>query len=64
MSNAIRLKLFSIVIYFILSLTATVQADVSFSGYLSGVSTYVWRGIKANNGPALQTDAAFSLSCT
>jgi uncharacterized protein (TIGR02001 family) len=33
---------------------------VHFSGYLSGVSTYVWRGIKANNGPALQTDAAFS----
>lgn len=36
------------------------KADVEFSGNLTGVSTYVWRGVKANNGPALQSDAAFT----
>ncbi len=32
-------------------------ARIEFSGDLTGVSTYVWRGIKANNGPALQSSA-------
>jgi uncharacterized protein (TIGR02001 family) len=48
---------------FILLLTLTalpLQAAVEFAGNLSGVSTYVWRGIKANNGPALQSDASMS----
>jgi hypothetical protein len=36
------------------------NAAIEFAGNLSGVSTYVWRGLKANNGPALQSDAAFT----
>lgn len=36
------------------------RAQVSFSGDLTAVSTYVWRGLKANNGPALQSTAAFN----
>jgi uncharacterized protein (TIGR02001 family) len=33
-------------------------AQESFTGNLSLVSTYVWRGIKVNSGPALQGSAA------
>ncbi len=29
-------------------------AQIEFSGNVTGVSTYVWRGVKANNGPAMQ----------
>ena len=36
--------------------------EVQFSGDISTVSTYVWRGIKANNGPALQGTALFTYS--
>ena len=36
------------------------NAAGEFAGNLTGVSTYVWRGVKANNGPALQSDAAFT----
>ncbi len=36
------------------------NAAVEFAGNLTGVSTYIWRGIKANNGPALQSDAAIN----
>ena len=32
-------------------------AEVGFSGDISAVSTYVWRGIKINSGPALQSTA-------
>ena len=48
----------SIIIY--LACFGSSYSQVSFSGNLSGVSTYVWRGVKANNGPALQADASFS----
>jgi uncharacterized protein (TIGR02001 family) len=44
----------------ILLTTLPVSAQVEFTGDLSIVSTYVWRGIKANNGPALQSTAAGS----
>jgi uncharacterized protein (TIGR02001 family) len=30
-------------------------AEVGFSGDISAISTYVWRGVKINNGPALQS---------
>jgi hypothetical protein len=33
------------------------MGEVGFSGDISAVSTYVWRGIKANSGPALQGTA-------
>jgi uncharacterized protein (TIGR02001 family) len=45
----------------ILLTTLPVSAQVEFTGDLSAVSTYVWRGVKANNGPALQSTAAGSL---
>ena len=32
-------------------------AQVEFSGDISGVSTYVWRGVKINSGPAIQSTA-------
>jgi hypothetical protein len=44
----------------ILLTTLPVSAQVEFTGDLSIVSTYVWRGLKANNGPALQSTAAGS----
>ncbi len=56
------MKIYSAVIVILLlaALTLPLQAAVEFAGNLTGVSTYVWRGIKANNGPALQSDAAFT----
>lgn len=36
------------------SLLGSSEATVKFSGNMAGVSTYIWRGIKQNNGPALQ----------
>jgi uncharacterized protein (TIGR02001 family) len=35
----------------------SVMAEVGFSGDISAVSTYVWRGIKINSGPAIQSTA-------
>ncbi len=35
-------------------------AQVSFSGDVTGVTTYIWRGVKQYNGPALQGTAAFN----
>ncbi len=37
-------------------------AQVSFSGDATGVSTYVWRGVKQNNGPAMQGTAAATIA--
>ena len=34
-----------------------IMAEVGFSGDIGAVSTYVWRGIKINNGPAIQSTA-------
>ncbi len=42
----------------ILFLALPAFAQVEFAGDITAVSTYVWRGIKANNGPALQSTAA------
>jgi uncharacterized protein (TIGR02001 family) len=38
-------------------LNLPVVGEVRFSGDISAVSTYVWRGIKVNSGPALQSTA-------
>ncbi len=38
----------------------SLMAQVGFSGDLTAVSTYVWRGVKINSGPALQSSAAGS----
>ncbi len=35
--------------------------EMSFSGDVTGVTTYVWRGVKQYNGPALQGTASFGL---
>ena len=48
------------IIFIILSLSvisSSIMAEVDFSGDISAVSTYVWRGIKINSGPALQSTA-------
>jgi len=48
------------IIFIILSLaviSSSLMAEVDFSGDISAVSTYVWRGIKINSGPALQSTA-------
>lgn len=47
-------------ILILLGISSLATAQVTFNGDLSAVSTYVWRGIKANNGPALQSTAALS----
>ncbi|MBN1996323.1 hypothetical protein JW935_02140 [candidate division KSB1 bacterium] len=39
-----------------------VMAQVSFSGDVTGVSTYVFRGVKQNNGPAMQGTASATIS--
>jgi len=60
MKRISRCGFYAGLIIFFFSYISYGYSQVSFSGNLSGVSTYVWRGIKANNGPALQADASFS----
>ena len=60
MKQFLQTALFLISAAFVLLSAAAGYGQVSFAGNLSGVSTYVWRGIKANNGPALQADASFT----
>jgi uncharacterized protein (TIGR02001 family) len=43
-------------------LTNILQAQLEFSGDVTSVSTYVWRGIKQYNGTALQGTASLSVS--
>lgn len=38
-------------------LSTSLMAEVGFSGDMTAVTTYVWRGIKLNTGPALQGTA-------
>lgn len=38
-------------------------SELAFSGDVTGVSTFVWRGIKQYSGPALQGTAAFEYKC-
>ncbi len=38
----------------------SLMAQTGFSGDFTAVSTYVWRGVKINSGPALQSSAAGS----
>jgi uncharacterized protein (TIGR02001 family) len=40
--------------------TESFARDISFTGDITGVSTYVWRGVKQNNGTALQSTADFA----
>jgi len=60
MKRISRSAFYAVLILLYLSYFGSSYSQVSFSGNLSGVSTYVWRGVKANNGPALQADASFS----
>jgi uncharacterized protein (TIGR02001 family) len=60
MKHTIQNGFVAFLFIFILSAFTAGYSQVSFSGALDGVSTYVWRGIKANNGPAIQADASFS----
>jgi uncharacterized protein (TIGR02001 family) len=39
-----------------------IRAEVSFNGNITGVSTYIWRGIRQNNSSALQATAALEAS--
>lgn len=43
-----------------LSLVGLSSASVKLSGNMVGVSTYIWRGVKQYNGPALQSTASLS----
>jgi uncharacterized protein (TIGR02001 family) len=60
------LKLPRVILYFTMLLVYSFAAnesfakDIAFSGDVTGVSTYVWRGVKQNNGPALQSTADFA----
>jgi uncharacterized protein (TIGR02001 family) len=62
MKNKISTSILILGISLIIILTGSLPAQVKFSGDISAVSTYVWRGIKANNGPALQGTASFTYS--
>jgi len=44
---------------FLASIKPTI-AEMKFSGDMTGVSTYIWRGIKQYNGPSMQGTAGFS----
>jgi uncharacterized protein (TIGR02001 family) len=46
-----------ILVISLIILNTAVMAEVGFSGDISAVSTYVWRGIKINSGPAIQSTA-------
>jgi len=60
MSNQTNFRLIIIISIYIFLSAFPLFAQIEFSGNLAGVSTYVWRGIKANNGPALQSGAALT----
>jgi len=55
MKNFISKYIFLIII--LLAVNTSLMAEVGFSGDISAVSTYVWRGIKINSGPAIQSTA-------
>jgi uncharacterized protein (TIGR02001 family) len=54
------IKYLNIVIAVVLFLGLVVGARAQVSGDVTLVSTYSWRGVKQNNGPALQSTAAYS----
>ena len=45
----------------LISISGKANAQVEFSDDVTMVSTYVWRGVKQYNGPALQGTASFKL---
>ncbi|HPG41818.1 MAG TPA: hypothetical protein PLP19_21145 [bacterium] len=49
-----------LIVLLLVSLINNSAAKVSFAGDVTGVSTYVWRGVKQYSGPALQGTAAFN----
>jgi len=52
-----RLSKFILLISILVVLHTSLIAQVEFSGDISGVSTYVWRGVKRNSGAAIQSTA-------
>lgn len=48
------MKRMTVVLLVLLALTVAVQAEVGFSGDVTMVSTYVWRGVTQFNGAAMQ----------
>ncbi len=52
-------RVFSLMLVVIL-MSAAISHSMDFSGDATGVSTYVWRGVKQFNGPALQSTASFT----
>jgi len=51
------LSKYILLIIILLIANTSVMAEVGFFGDISAVSTYVWRGIKINSGPAIQSTA-------
>ncbi len=58
MLNRVRVSV--ILTGMVLLIVQALLAEKSFTGNVTGVSTYVYRGNKQNNGPALQMYAAFA----
>lgn len=56
--NAINFIIVGLALLTLLSVSP-LAAQVEFSGDATFVSTYVWRGVKQNNGPAMQGTAGF-----
>jgi uncharacterized protein (TIGR02001 family) len=54
-----KMRLF-VLLSLLLSVVAVKAAEIGFSGDVTLVSTYVWRGIKQFDGAALQSTGAFS----
>ena len=53
-----KISLF-LLLYVLISINV-IGSEVEFSGDVTGVSTYVWRGVKQYSGPAMQGTAGFS----
>ncbi len=56
--NVTKTSIIGIVLLLLMSVSL-VSAAVEFSGDATMVSTYVWRGVKQYNGPAMQGTAGF-----
>ena len=54
------MKRFTFLLFATILIVASVSYSIDFSGDVTGVSTYVWRGVKQYNGPAFQSTANFT----
>jgi len=54
------MMLSGLIVLLLVSFINNSTAKVSFAGDVTGVSTYMWRGVKQYSGPALQGTASFS----